>query len=292
MRNLDCSVLLVASLAAAAAAPLQAGTIITLAHTELPDGTPQPLTMKVDGRRVAIDGAAGESRMIFRGDEQRMLILDDDEKTYTVVDEAMVAGIAGQMEAAMKQIEDAIASLPPEQQEMARKMMKQQAAPPPQAGAGTAERVERTSERDTREGYPCVRYQVFDGTGTKVRELWVTDWSNVRGQDDLATAMKSMSAFADRLLASLSRYGGTGSGMQASIAQWSEIDGLPIVTTELENGVPSEETVLRSIEEARLEAEVFEPPQGYRPITLGDAGDGDSEDDGDGDSEDDGSGDD
>jgi hypothetical protein len=277
MPKLNSSLLLVTTLVAIAAGPVQAGTVITLAHTELPGGTPQPLRMQVDGKRVAIDGAPGESRMIFRGDRQQMIVLDDDQKTYTVVDEAMVAGIAGQMEAAMKQMEAAIASLPPEQQEAARKMMKQQATAPPSSGAESAEKVQRTSERATKEGYPCVKYEVFDATGNQVRELWVTDWSNVKGENDLATAMKSMSAFADKLLASLSRYGGTTSGMQTSIAQWSEIEGLPIVTTEIENGVPALETVLQSIEGATLEETLFEPPKDYRAFTFGDSDDTDAD---------------
>ena len=272
-RQLPTTTLLLAILAAV---PAGAGTVITLEHTELPDGTARPLRMQVDGRRVAIDGAEGESRMIFRGDLQQMLVFDDQQKTYTVVDDAMVAAIAGQMDAAMKQMEAAIASLPAEQQEMARRVMRQQAAAAPADGA-SAERVERTSERATKADYPCVKYEVFDAANTTVRELWVTEWSNVRGHRDLATAMKSMSAFAQKLLASLSRFGGTTSGLETAIAQWSEIDGLPIVTTEIESGTPSMETVLRSIEEAKLDEAVFEPPEGYAPLTFGDSRDGTSD---------------
>jgi hypothetical protein len=253
-------------------APLVAGTIITVDRRDLPDGTPEPMIMSIEGRLVAIAGDPDGGRIIFRGEEQQMLIVDDEDKTYMVLDQAMIQGIATQMSAMMKQVEQAIASLPKEQQEMARRALQQQNPAAAPTATPVEEDVRRTSERATREGYPCVKYEVFE-EGAKIRELWVTDWSNVRGQGDIATAMRSFADFAESLTSSVSGLGGASSpsSIGSSIASWWHgIEGLPIVTTDIEDGHPVEESVVRSIEAADLDPrKVFEVPEDYTLETIG-----------------------
>jgi hypothetical protein len=254
-----------------AAAPLAAGTVVNMEERELPDGDVEASVMSVDGKLVAV--TATDGRMIYRGDRNEMVLVNDDERSYFVLDANMAAGVASQMDAAMKQMEEALKDLPPEQQEMARRAMRQQSgqAPPPQVklpdaaaraqAADSGEQVERTSETATREGFPCVKYEVTEA-GEKIRELWVTDWSNVSGQANLATAMKSMLSYLEKLTESFSGIGGEPT-ISGAVAQWSGIDGMPIVTTEFDNGVATEETVVKSIENASVARSTFEIPEGY-----------------------------
>ena len=212
------------------AAPLAAGTIVNAERRELPDGTPSPLVITVDGNLVSISGAAGDGRVIFRGDRQQMLIVDDEEKSYMALNEAMVDGIAKQLDAATQQMEAAIAKLPADQQAMARRLMQQQQQqqqpPPPQvrtpasaaraeAALDDSEQVRRTAESGTHAGYQCTKYEVLE-EGVKVRELWVTDWDNVEGHAELEAAMQSMDRFLDKLTASFGKLGGAGSQMGSS----------------------------------------------------------------------------
>ena len=267
MRKLATLTPIILPLLLAAGAPLHAGTVVTIEDRDLPAGDPEVTTIQVEGTLVAMGSADG--RMIFRGDRQEMLAIDDENKTYSVIDDAMLEGISGMMDAAMKQMEAQIKTLPPEQQEAARKMMKQQLPAAGAAATENAETVTRTSERATKEGYSCVKYEVRDADDNKVRELWVTDWSNVPGQADLSRAIRSVAGFVAKMMAHFSRFGASASEAQASIAQWTEIDGLPVVTIEFENGEPVSESVMRTIEQADVAASAFEPPTGYTLQKLG-----------------------
>jgi hypothetical protein len=129
----------------------------------------------------------------------------------------------------------------------------------------------RTSELATREGFPCVKHEVFEGD-VKIRELWVTDWSNVGGQGDIASALSSLSDFVSTLTSSLGSLGqGAASTIGSSIAShWRGIQGMPIVTTELEDGTPVEESVVRSVEAVTLDhGQVFDVPEDYDLEALG-----------------------
>jgi hypothetical protein len=285
MRKL--AALIVSLLAFALAAPLAAGTVLTIEQRQLPDGTPSPAIVKVQGNLVAMN--SGDSRLIFRGDRQEMLIVNDQKKTYLKVTPAMAEGIARQVDAATAQMEAAINRLPADQQAMARRMMQQQqqqgqqqaqeqqqtqvrqpSAAARAAAIADSKRVERTTATDTREGYPCVKYEVYDGL-EKTQELWVTDWANVQGHTELAAAMKSVMDYQARLTASLSRLGPGAASMGASsLAQWWHgIDGVPVVTTDFENGTATKESVVRSVEDQSIAPATFEVPEGYTEQKIG-----------------------
>ena len=274
-------------LAIALAAPLAAGTIVNAERRELPNGTPEPLVITVDGNLIAFAGAgAGVDRMIFRGDRQQMLVIDDKKKSYMVLDQAMMDGIARQVDAATKQMQEAIAKLPADQQAMAKRLLEQQQQQQQQqqpqvgervdvaraeAALDAGEKVKRTGETGTREGYPCVKYEVFQD-GEKVRELWVTEWSNVQGHAELEAAMKSMDEFGERLTASFGdSFGASGSAVGgAGVSNWWHgIPGLPVVTTDFEKGVATDESVVRSVETSSIAASTFEAPEGYVQKKMG-----------------------
>ena len=252
-----------------AAPPLAAGTVVIMETREIPDGTVETTTMSLDGPRVALASDAEDNRMIFRGDLRQMLLVNDVTKTYIMMDETQLQGFAGQMDAATQQMEEALKDLPEEQQEMARRMMRQQAPAAQSAPAAPLQEVRKTLETGTRGGYPCVKYEVLE-SGAKIRELWVTDWSNVEGHADLSAAIQGLSSFLERLLSALSRFGGSTTSIASSFAQWDEIDGLPIVTIEIEGGEPVEESTIQSITTATLDwVTTFEPPEDYTQRTLG-----------------------
>ena len=265
------------------AAPLAAGTIVNVERRDLPDGTPSPLVITVEGDLVSIRGAADDGRVIFRGDRQQMLIVDDKEKSYMALDEAMVDGIAKQLDAATRQMEAAIAKLPADQQAMARRLMEQQQQPPPpqlrtpataaraEAALADGEQVQRTAESGTRGGYQCTKYEVFE-KGVKVRELWVTNWDSVEGHAELEAAMQSMDQFIGKLTASFGKLGGAGSQMGGASVErwwWHGIPGMPVVTTDFESGTATEESTVKSIEASNVPSSTFEVPADYKEKKIG-----------------------
>ena len=76
--------------------------------------------VQIDGPNVAmgVTGADGQGRMIFRGADGEMIVVDDTNQSYIQLDSATLAGLANQMSAAMAQMEQMLAQLPPEQRAM------------------------------------------------------------------------------------------------------------------------------------------------------------------------------
>ncbi len=218
---------------------------------------------QTDGRRADT---------IFRGDRQEMVIIDHGERSYFVLDKAALAALGGQMSAAMKQVEAALAQLPKEQREMAERMMKQQLERAGGAGdTGPTTEYTKTGERGTHNGYPCVRYIGRRGSETIV-EMWVTDWSNLEGAREVAGVFRSFGEFATTLMESLQQLGGPmASAIEGSnpFDAFDNIDGFPVITRSFSAGRPESETSLREVRNETIDPAEFEVPVGYKRQTMG-----------------------
>ena len=225
--------------------------------------------MKMEMAREA-DGQRADT--LFRGELQEMVIIDDGERSYFVLDKKVLGALSGQMSAAMKQMEAALAQLPKEQREMAERMMKQQLERASGA-SDTAPRTEytKTGERETHNGYPCVKYVGRRGTET-VLEMWVTDWSNLKGASEVEGVFRSLGEFATDLMESLQQMGGPMVGALAGgnpFDAFDNIAGFPVVTRSFSGGHPENETSLREVRNETIDPAEFEVPAGYRRQTMG-----------------------
>jgi len=108
--------------------------------------------------RAEVTGPTGEVQaVIFDGAKQTMWILNLDKKTYSEITKADMDQVAGQMSAAMAQMQEMMRGMPPEQRAQMEAMMRGRGMPgmgaaPPQTEyrkAGT-DRVGTTSIRATR----------------------------------------------------------------------------------------------------------------------------------------------
>jgi hypothetical protein len=257
------------------AAPGMAGVVYEIEVTG-PDGSEMvsDSTFSVQDNLVKVVGAdAGEKfngEMIFRGDRREMLVVNHDEMSYLVMDEATITELAATMNEAMAAMEQALASVPEGQREKFRQMMQSKM---PNAGA---ERVptelRNTGDTDTIRGYPCVRYEVWRG-GVRTRELWVTDWANVEGGDQVAAGFQEMADFFKQMLdsmSSMSNLGGFGEGFaDSSFEHLREMNGFPVVSREYdENGAFEGMAALKSATVTPLDPETFEPPTNYKRQDL------------------------
>ncbi len=279
-------------LLALAGSPLLAGVVFqveTTYHSGSPGRGPEGSTMSVEGKNLKMEilpgqgGSAGgvKDEAIFRGDRRQMVAVDHRDQTYMVIDGEAVKNLGGQvqgqMQQAMKELEKQLEGLDPKQREMMEKMLKGKmgqmggaAGAPPQAPASE---FRNTGERATRQGYPCVRYDVLRG-GEKFQELWVTDWSNVKGGEEVAGAFREMASFYGELMDSFKDMMGPGAGNffpadRNPVEAFTQIDGFPVVTRDFEGGELESETVLESVTERDLDPDAFEPPKGYRLRTMG-----------------------
>jgi hypothetical protein len=257
------------------AVPAAAGVVYEIEVTG-PEGAEMvsDSTFSVHDNLVKVVGAdAGEKfngEMIFRGDRREMLVVNHDEKSYLVMDEATMTELAATMNEAMAAMEQALASVPEGQREKFRQMMQSKM---PNAGSERVpSELRKTGDADTIRGYPCVRYEIWRG-GVRTRELWVTDWANVEGGDQVAAGFQQMADFFKQMLdslSSMSNLGGFGEGFaDSSFEHMREMNGFPVVSREYdENGTFAGMAALKSATQQTLDPADFEPPTDYKRQNL------------------------
>ncbi len=258
---------------ALALAPALAGVVYEIEvkdHEQSPPKT-ESIEAAVEGRHlkmgIASQGKGAQGEMIFRGDRREMVVVDHENESYTVIDEAAMAAIAGQVSSAMSQMQEALKNVPADKREMIEKMMKEKM--PQQAPQRPTSELKRTGDKGTQAGYPCVKYEVLRD-GRKVRELWVTDWSNIEGGKEVVGAFEDMADFFRELMDSIPDFGQGGDMGDPAFEHMREIGGFPVITREFgDDGQLEDESTLRSATRRDLDPDAFEPPSGYKRRSMG-----------------------
>lgn len=206
--------------------------------------------------------------MIFRGGDEQILIVEHARKSYMVLDREAMAGVSEQMNQAMKQMEEELAKLPEEQ----RKMMEERMASMFQAQSaaeGPLVETKKTGEEKTIGGFACVGYEnLVDGE--KTSQMWVADLGKVGISEESFDVFKDMARFMRDLMSSLpalSRYGG-----EQAFQGMEEIDGFPVLVQHLEGDDVIYESLFKSVEEKKIDPSIFEVPEGYKQVNVGQGG--------------------
>jgi len=197
--------------------------------------------------------------MIFLGNE--FLYIDDREKSYIVMDEAMLDGVSAKINEAMQEMEAQLASMPPEQRAMVEQMMKgqMQGMTAQQAPSSPAPRVEAKGGGEWK-SYKCRQYTVFEGA-EKVQDLCAAKLDEVGGADEVFEAFRNMAAYITKMAESMPM----GSDNRINPGElMDEIDGFPVHTIDYENGAVAREYSLDSVTEQDLDEGMFAAPEGYR----------------------------
>ena len=260
--------------AALAVTPALAGIVYEIEvkdHEQSPPRT-ESVEAAVEGKNLKMDvlpdrSGRGGGKMIFRGDRREMVVVDDDDKSYYLMDKETLGQLAGQVAGVMGQMQEALKNVPESERRKIEEMMKQRM--PPQAPERPRSELRRTGEKGTRNGYPCVKYEVFRD-GRKIRELWVTDWSNVEGGEDVVDVFEDMADFFQEIMDSMPDFGQGGPVEDPVFAHMREIGGFPVVTREFDDdGSLEDESTLRSARRRTLDPSEFEPPAGYKRRSMG-----------------------
>ncbi|MFQ5527638.1 MAG: DUF4412 domain-containing protein [Thermoanaerobaculia bacterium] len=260
------------SLTALMAVPVSAGVVYEIEVTDHEQSPPKSESIEaaVDGRNlkmgIASGGRGAQGEMIFHGDRREMVVVDHEDRSYHVMDEEAIGKIAGQVSGAMAQMQEALKNVPEDRRAMVEQMMKQR-MPQRQAERPKSE-LKKTGEKGTKNGYPCVKYEVYRD-GRKIREMWVTDWGNVEGGEDVVDVFEDMAEFFREMLDSIPDFGQGGASGDPVFEHMKEIAGFPVVTEEFdENGDLTGTSGLRSARRRTLDPAAFEPPSGYKRRTM------------------------
>ncbi len=212
--------------------------------------------------RLDVKGSP-QTATLFQNNE--MIVINHADKKFSRINEATLAELGAQMKKAseaMKQMEQQMANMPPEQRAMMEKMMKGKM--PGMAGMGSkplAIRVEATGPGRW-ESYSCKNYTVYVGE-EKTKEVCAVPASEVKGADEFIEAARSMREFFEKFKDALQMpaFANLAKSPDEIVGQ---IEGFTVHTNEFENGVLKGERFLSSAKEETLSDDTFSPPAGYK----------------------------
>jgi hypothetical protein len=213
---------------------------------------------------VRLDNIGGNSdvdmSMIFQ--DNKFLMLNHEDKTYFVMDEAMLEEMNSQMSTAMRQMEAPRANVPAEQREMIERMMKgKMQGMMPQQAQTEQPRVEVGGTSQWR-SYPCVKYTIYSGN-EKTQEICAASMDQIEGAGEVVVAFRMMAVFMKKMVASMPDM--IASRIAANpMEMMDQIDGFPVHTLQFEQGKLSQEASLESVSAQALEKSLFVPPGDYK----------------------------
>ncbi len=265
------------------------GVVFEIETTYHSESRVESSTMSVHGSNLKIEVLPGDNagkdevkdEVIFRGDKREMVVVDHSDEAYMVVDKKMIEellkglGDLKKMTEELQLPEEVLQNLSKEQREQlekAQKQMGQLGQSETAKATQPKDEYKKTGERGTKGGYPCVKYEVIRD-GQKIRELWVTDWGNVEGSDEVKNVFGELEVFFKELTDALEKaMGGKGGLFEKEDNPFDGffgVDGFPVVTREFEGGELESESVLRSATRRALDPAEFEPPSGYKRRSMG-----------------------
>ncbi|MDH3647646.1 MAG: DUF4412 domain-containing protein [Gammaproteobacteria bacterium] len=250
-----------------------AGVVYEIDATDHEQSPPKSESIQsaVEGRALKMSFATGADRRqgdwIYHADRREMIVVDHENRSYHVMDKSTSQQINEQVSSAMAQMQEALKNVPADQRAMVEQMMKQRMPKAKAPAQASKSELKRTGERADKNGYPCVKYEVYRD-GDKVREMWVTDWDNIEGGSDVVDVFEEMSGFFREMLDALPDFAKGSAAGEPAFAYMKELKGFPVATEEFENGRKTGESNLRSAKRLKLDPDAFEPPSGYKRQSM------------------------
>lgn len=240
---------------------VQAGVIMDMVTRDAAGQETDRARIYSQSRMIRMDqgGDGADSSMIFLGDE--FVYVDHRDKSYIVMDEAMLNEVSAKISDAMKEMEAQLANMPPEQRAMVEQMMKGQmkGMMGQQGASGPEPRIESMGSSKW-QSYACREYAVFEGS-QKTQQVCAAKLEDVAGSDEVIEAFVSMAAYIKKLTESMPMVSNDGLNPGELMEQ---IDGFPVHTIDYQNGKVLREMSLDSVAEQELERDMFSAPKGYR----------------------------
>src|SRR5882672_3483302 len=255
-----------------------AGVVVISTQTDLDTKKVSPSTAYIDSDRMKITNP--DTVMIFRGDLNRVWMIEPQKRTYVeMTPETMqqmagqVAGASAQMAAAMAQMQAEMAKLPPEQRAQMEAMM-----------AGRGGLAALAGGRGGAPAAPQVSYTRAGGSKT------VAGWScdqyrktvNGRPEEDLCIARLAATGFSQADFQVFERFSNFMSPMTSQqgvpkndFMNWNEMNkatgfqGVPLDTLMYSGGRPNMQQTVNKAERTAIPASTYELPSGLTKQDLG-----------------------
>jgi len=252
----------------------QAGAIFRIEVEDVSAGGGVEITeIKIDGNRMRTDSQGDDpTSMIFLGESDEMYMIDHSEKSYIVMDRETVQALASKMNEAMKQMEAALAQVPPEQREMMERMMKERMGGASSSTPRAQPVVRSLGESDSVNGIACEWKEVTRG-GVVDFKACVAHSGDIVGGDEMQAMALEMRDFVSALMEAFTSM--ANSNMFGSMladnpmSAMEDLGGFPLISEDFDNGTLARRSTFQSVDETSIAAEEFSPPSGYKRQDIG-----------------------
>jgi hypothetical protein len=152
-----------AIVAGALSVSLQGAAGVLIVEKTTSTGTPSTNQIQIESNRMRAEttGPRGEKQtVIFDGTRQVLILVDDQNKSYTELTKADADQLGAQMSQAMAQIQKQLEALPPEQRAQIESMMKGRMGA---AGGAAPKPIYKRIGTDTVGKWTCTKYEGYEG---------------------------------------------------------------------------------------------------------------------------------
>ena len=247
-----------------------AGSVIEFETIEHAAGSPLSGTVKLSTQgsmtRLDIDSTGGDAGLIFDAGKGELIVLDHADMKFYVMTREQMDAMAVQVSDAMRQMEEALAAMPPEQRAIAEQMMKGRMPQQAPTEAGPASTISKTGSSGSVAGLDCDNYEVSEA-GRKIRDMCVAPWDEIDGGRESTDAMMAIADFFSGIRDAVTAAGGMTAldHQQEMFAHMKDLNGFPVSSKSFDDaGALTSESRLISSESVDLVPGDFAPPAGFK----------------------------
>lgn len=212
---------------------------------------------------------SGDGLIIYKPEIKTLWILEPERKVYRQITESDLQKLSTEMNAAMNQMSEHMAKLPPEQQAMLSELIKENLPDGIELPSVKKETVKpvtihtKLAESQKVGSWNCQHYEEKQN-GVKVGEVWTTPLNSLFSLRDYMTMIKGLSSFFENLPIAQERADFFELLLSGQDSQ-SGLSGFPVRDWRYgPDGAISSRWEMTSIKEADLEPSLFAIPAGYQ----------------------------
>lgn len=234
-----------------------AGTVLKTVNRDLANDKEMIATTYAQGGNMRVEtGNSSGTVVIFKDDV--LYTIDTQQKSYMMLDRPTIQRAVEQLGPALKQMQEMLAKMPPEQRAQLEKRMGTSLNP---NGKAAVETVRKTSRSDKIAGYAC-NYNEVLRDDVVVTEACVTSVAALKGSQELVDASAKVAAFMKQVTEGID-LPWVRQMTERQVDNYSQLGGIPVKARRFNAGKAVFESSLQSFKSEAVPATMFEVPTGY-----------------------------
>ncbi|MFL6551113.1 MAG: hypothetical protein ACJ8OJ_20650 [Povalibacter sp.] len=235
---------------------VHAGTVLETTTRDLSQGTTNQTTTQVQSGKIRMESSDHDGFAVFRDDT--LFVINNRDKNYVDMDRATIKRMADTLNPALKQLQERMAEMSPEQRAQIEQMM---GGSLPDLKTQVPQEVRHTARKGKVQQYACEYVEVLENS-VVTDELCVAPPASLEGGEELMTAATRMSQLIQEIFKDLDAPW-LKQSLDRQLQNYDKLGGVPVAAKHFDSGKPVSETTLKSIRKQSVQDSQFEVPKGY-----------------------------